>query len=332
MPLFSYKAKNNLGRYQSGVIEAPTIDKAAGTVREHGLFVVSLSPKSNFSLPGLSGVRSSVSEQDVANFTRHLSTMLETGLPLTDALGNLETQPNNAFADIVAAIKKDVTGGMSLSAAMSKYPKCFKPIYISMVKAGELSGKVAEGLVRLADTMEKNMELKSKIKGAMIYPIIVVVAMLGVGGVMMTFVIPQISEVYKSFDSALPLPTQILISVSEFTRNYSLLVLAGIIGLVFALRSFKKTKNGEYLINNFMFKLPVFGEINKEVLFATLARTMGTLVGSGIAILDALKISAEVVGNNLYRDSIEDAASQVGKGFPFSLSLRNSNLYPPIFS
>lgn len=332
MPIFSYKAKDKTGRYLDGVIEAATIDKAATAIREHGLFVIKLSTKGEFSFNPLFSFKPKISAGDVAGFTRHLSTMLETGLPLTDALANLEVQTSDLFADAVSAIRKDVTGGMSLSAAMSKYPAIFKPIYISMVKAGEASGQVDKTLERLAETLEKDIELKSKIKGAMIYPVIVIIAMMGVGAVMMSFVIPQISEVYKSFGSELPLPTMILIGISNFVRDYSLLVLIGLFASIFGLRSFKKTKAGDYFINNLIFKVPVFGEINREVLFATLTRTLGTLVGSGIAILDSLKISSEIVGNNIYRDTLNDATSQVEKGFPLSLSLKNSELFPPVFA
>lgn len=332
MPIFSYKAKDKTGRYLDGVIEAATIDKAATAIREHGFFVIKLSSKGEFSLNSLFSIKPKISAGDVAGFTRHLSTMLETGLPLTDALANLEVQSNDIFADAVSAIRKDITGGMSLSAAMSKYPGIFKPIYINMVKAGEASGQVDKTLARLAETLEKDIELKSKIKGAMIYPVIVIIAMMGVGAVMMSFVIPQISEVYKSFGSQLPLPTMILIGISNFISNYSLLVLIGLLASILGLRSFKKTKAGDYFINNLIFKVPVFGEINREVLFATLSRTLGTLVGSGIAILDSLKISSEIVGNNIYRDTLNEATSQVEKGFPLSLSLKNSELFPPVFS
>ena len=332
MPIFSYKAKSHDGKYQTGVIESSSISKAAAAIREHGLFVITIVKKGEFSFRNLIPFLNRISDQDLANFTRHLSTMLETGLPLTDSLADLEAQPNELFADIISQIRKDVTGGTSLSRALEKHPQVFRPIYISMVKAGEVSGQVDKTLGRLADNLEKDIEFKGKVKGAMIYPAIVIVAMIGVGGLMMTFVVPTLSEVYKSFDSDLPLPTRILIIISDFTRNYFPLVLLGIVLGVIALRSFKQTKNGDYVLNNLSFKIPIFGELNKEVLFATLTRTMGTLIGSGIAILDAINISKDIIGNNQFRDTMDQAARQVEKGFPLSISMRNSALYPPIFA
>ena len=332
MPIFSYKAKSHDGKYQTGIIESTSNEKAAAAIREHGLFVISVSKKGDFSLRNFVPFGQKVADQDLVNFTRHLSTMLETGLPLTDALADLESQPNNLFADIISSVRKDITGGTSLSRALEKFPKVFTPLYISMVKAGEVSGQVDKAMGRLADSLEKEIEFKGKVKGAMIYPIIVVIAMVGVGALMMAFVIPTLNEVYKSFDSELPLPTQILINISEFTRNYFLVVLLMVTGAFMAFRSFRQSKSGDYLLNNLAFKIPVFGELNREVQFATLTRTMGTLVGAGIAILDALNISKDVIGNNEYRVTMEEAAKQVEKGFPFSVTLRNSDLYPPIFS
>jgi type IV pilus assembly protein PilC len=291
-----------------------------------------LSEKSSFSLDNILPFRKTVSDQDIASFTRHLSTMLETGLPLTDALADLESQPNQKFSEVVTNIRKEVMGGSSLSAAMEKYPKIFKPMYLSMVKAGEASGQVDKSLGRLADTLEKAIEFKAKVKGALIYPIIVVIAMIGVGTLMMIFVIPTLSEVYKSFDAELPLPTRILIGISDFTRNYWYLTIMAAVAAILGFRAVKQTKSGEYAINNLILNLPVFGELNREVIFATLTRTMGTLVGAGIAIMEAIRISKEVIGNNIYKETMDEAARQVEKGFPFSLALRNAELYPPIFS
>jgi type IV pilus assembly protein PilC len=332
MPIFSYKAKNRDGKYQTGVIESSNPTRAAAAIREHGLFVISLWEKSSLSVDNLLPFRKNVAEQDIANFTRHLSTMLETGLPLTDALTDLEGQPNQNFSEVVTNIRKDVMGGSTLSGAMEKYPKIFKPVYISMVKAGEASGQVDKSLGRLADTLEKDIEFKAKVKGALIYPVIVIIAMIGVGPLMMIFVIPTLSEVYKSFDSELPLPTRVLIGISDFIRNYWYLTALALALAVLGFRSIKQTKSGEYALNNLMFDIPIFGELNREVLFATMTRTMGTLVGAGIAILEALRISKDVIGNNIYKETMDEAARQVEKGFPFSLALRNMELYPPIFA
>jgi type IV pilus assembly protein PilC len=331
MNTFNYRAKDKLGKVVLGQIEAVDDRQAAVMLRNRGLFVVDIKIRSGL-LEAATAIRGGVSEQELANFTRYLATMLSTGLPLTDALSNLQSQASAALGEIIASVTRDISGGLSMSEAMGRFPKTFNHLYVSLVKAGETSGTVDEALSRLADTLEKQIEFKGKIKGAMVYPIIVVAAMFGIGGVMMTVVIPKISEVYKDFGSDLPLPTKILIMISDFLVHYTWL--AGIIvaGIVALFIYYKRTPMGEYQISNLSYKLPIFGSLNKDVTFAVVCRTLGALVGSGIAILDALKIVANVAGNNIYRDGLTKAQSEVEKGFPLSMSLKNNPNYPSLIA
>ena len=328
MNKFNYRVKDEAGRYQSGEIEALDIKQAVNVLREHKLFVIKISPRSRF----FSGIRGRVSGADVAHFTRYLSTMLMAGLPLTESLSNLQDQTGGYFSEVISALARDVAGGSSLATAMARRPRVFSDLYINMVKSGEASGKVDEVLERLADSLDVEQDFKGKLQGAMVYPAIVVTIMFIVAIIMLLFVIPKISEAYAEFGADLPLPTQILIGVSSFVSGYLwLVILIGMI-LVGAFLYFKETPGAKYLLSNLSFELPIFGRLNKDVTFAIMSRTLGALVGSGVGILEALKITKGVVGTNIYREGLDQAILEVEKGFPLSLSLRNNQIFPSIIA
>ncbi len=331
MNYYNYKAKDASGRYQDGTIEAVDEKQAGALLRSHGLFVIRINPKVKLLSGDLSFMKG-VSQSEVAHFTRYLATMLGTGLPLTDALSNLQSQSSPALAEVISSMTRDISGGSNLSDAMGRFPKVFNNLYFNLVRAGEASGTIDESLNRLADTLEKELDFKGKVTGAMVYPIIVVSAMGIIATIMMTVVIPKIAEVYKQFGADLPLPTQILITVSNFITNYTIVVIIVLAGVVIAYRSFKQTPAGDYFLSNLSFKIPVFGSLNKEVTLAVMTRTLGAMVGSGISILEALNIVADTVGNNIYREGLMIAAKDVEKGFPFSMSLKNDQNFPTIIS
>lgn len=334
MQVYNYKARDQQGKVKVGFVEAPDSRQAAAAIREHGLVVISITPKlESLSVDKMLGKLTGVSGGERVVFTRMLATMLTTGLPLSDALSNLRAQATSQrLKEVIDGIIRDVQGGSALSGAMARYPDAFNDLYVNLMKAGEASGRLDQTLIRLADTLEKQQEFNSKIKGALIYPVIIVFAMVGVSIIMIMIVIPKISVVYKEFGADLPLPTMILITVSNLIINFWWAGLLIIFGTLFALRAFKATPSGEYIINNLSFKLPVLGSLNREVSLATFSRTLGTLVGSGISILEALRIVGETIGNNVYRKSLEECARQVEKGFPLSFPLRASSLYPTIVS
>lgn len=333
MQVFKYKAKDNRGKTVNGLVEAADSLAAAATLREHGLLIISIAAKgADISVAGGLKRFSGVGGGERALFTRLLATMLTAGLPLTDALVNLQTQTGNAkLREVIKNMVRDIEGGISLSAAMSKNGEVFPEVYISLVKSGEASGKLDKSLERMADTLEKEQEFKGKVKGAMIYPIIVVLMMALISVTMMIVVIPKISDVYKQFGADLPLPTKILIGMSDFLSNYLLFLGLGIVGLFFLFQYVRKTNKAfDYAFSNLAFKFPIFGKLNQEVTLGLMSRVLGALVESGISILDGMKIVAETMGNNQYRYSLGKASKDVEKGFSLSQSLRVHSIYPSI--
>ncbi len=327
MNKFVYQAKDEKGRAARGEIEAADTKQAAEILRDHKLFVIKIAPKKVWNFR----IGSGVPLREVAHFTRYLSTMLTAGLPLTAALSNLANQGGGgAFPGVVASLEREVAGGASLAAAMARHPKVFSELYVNLVKAGEASGKVDETLGRLADTLDQQLNFKAKVTGALVYPAIVVALMVVVATIMIVFVVPRVSEAYSQFGADLPLPTKILVNSSNFVTNYFWLV--GILGVVIFGGFFYlgQTPPGKYFLANLGFRLPVFGQLNKEVTLAIMSRTLGALVGSGVAILDALKITRGVVGRNIYRDGLDRAITEVEGGYPLSASWRDSPDYPPI--
>lgn len=329
MKQFTYKAREKSGNPVTGTIESVSESAAAKTLQSRGLFVLSIVEKRQFSLGGFFKKLNGVSEQDVAVFTRLLATMLSTGLPLTDALTDLTMQFRAPyFREIIQSLLRDVQSGTSLSEAMTRFPLVFNNLYINLMKAGEASGKVDEALQRLAETLEEQLDFKAKIKGAMTYPVIVTTATLAISIFMLTTIIPKIASVYKDYGSSLPLPTRVLISFSDILTNYWWLWI-GVIGLiVFFFRTIRKNPVGEYSTNNLLLRMPVFGKMNEEVSYTILCKTLGTLIASGVAILDAIKIVAAIMDNNYIRGGLISASRAVEKGLPFSLALKRDGTFP----
>ena len=248
MQQFTYRAKDKAGNTVSGVVESVNAQQAVKTLQEHGLLVISVAEKRDFSLKALSPRLASVSEQEVATFTRLLSTMLRAGLPLVDALYNLSVQTRNVtFKEAIKAMLANIQSGGSLSASMAMHPKIFDNLYVNLVKAGEASGKVDEAMEKLADMLDSQLEFKGKIKGAMIYPAIVVVAMVAVAVFMITSIIPKITDVYKQFGAELPLPTMILLGISDIFRNYFILVILAVGAFYGLVKLLKRSVAGEML-------------------------------------------------------------------------------------
>lgn len=330
---FNYKAKDKSGVTVTGVVESPSVAVAAHTLQEHGLLVISLAEKREFNLKSLKLSFNGVSGQELSTFTRLLATMLKAGLPLVDALSNLSFQvKNSTFKEVILSILHDVQSGGSLSVAMTRYPKVFNVLYVSLIKSGEASGKAEESMEKLAQMLEDEQEFRGKVKGAMIYPIIVTLAMIGVGLFMITTIIPKIATVYKDFNAELPLPTKILIGISDIVRNYFIIVVIfGVVGFM-AFKAFRKNPASDFLINNAMLKMPILGELQTDVNLTVMNRTLGTLINAGVSILDALKIVSQAQDNNYLRQGIEQAAADVEKGLPFSGSIQRNPKFPIIMS
>ena len=332
MQLFSYRAKNLEGQSVKGEVEARDADTAASLLRRQKLIIVSIKPVQKSPLVSILAFARRVRLDDTVLFTRQLSTMVAAGLPITDALRILELQARPAMAQVVSQILTDVEGGGSLSQSLEKRPKVFSKTYVSLVRAGESAGILDNILNRLADTMEKQKEFTGKVKSAMIYPMIVVIAMVAVSVIMMIFVIPQMTVMYQNFNAELPALTKGLMSVSAFFVNYWLLILGVIIGAFLFFKTWVKTTSGNLKFDQFLFRFPIIGKLRKFVILTEFSRTMGLLVSAGISIIDGLKITAEAVGSPIYREGLLGAARQVEKGLPLAVPLAQNPDFPPILS
>jgi type IV pilus assembly protein PilC len=333
MKRFNYKAKDKAGRLTTGEVEAASIDHAAKLVRNKGLVVISIKPKIDSPFDLVRRLRERITPSDVATFTRQLSTMINAGLPITESLLILRSQSSGSMQKVVAQILADIEAGESLSISLSRHPKVFTPTYIALVKSGEVGGVMDAVLLRLADNLEKQAEFAGKVKGALIYPAIIVIGMFIVGAVLMIFVIPRLTSLYAEFNAELPLPTRILIGISNFMISFwpLFLGLGGIGAYLFKL--YKETSAGKRKIDELTFKVPIMGELQKQVILTELTSTLALMVGSGVSILEALNITSEVVGNRVIGDALKDSAKQVEKGFPIAYSFgKHPEAFPFILS
>lgn len=334
MAIFQYKARNSEGKIVSGLVDAPSQDVALRLLHDKRLFVVGIhAQKDQLNLDTLTQYFKRVSFSDIVNFTRQLSTMVVAGLSLPDALTILRTQTTSpAFSDILVDVEHQIVGGGNLGDALGKYPKYFSATYIALVRAGESSGTLDEVLTRLAETMESQREFRGSITGAMIYPVIIIIAMIGVIFVMMTVVVPQLTGLYSQINIQLPVTTRILISISDFFVHFWWLIIISIGGLAYGFSKWRKTVIGEHVIDSMILKIPIFGELQKKIILVEFTRTLGSLVSSGIHILEGLQILKGSLNNVLFREAITEIAKKVEKGFPLGDSFAQYPIFPPIVS
>lgn len=330
MPVYKYTALDAEGKKRAGTVEAHDKVTALTLLRNEGLFLTSLEKPQEGILASMLAMRG-ISTNDVVTFTRQFSTMISAGLPMSRCLEVLIGQTDNPnFRKVLADILKGVEGGSSLSDSLSKHPDVFSRTYQALVRAGESSGNLDVILKRLATTLEADRALKSKLKGAMIYPVIVIIAMVGVFILMMTMVIPQLADMYESMDVELPTPTKVMISISDFFTTNAILAAVLAAGLIFSILYFKKTEFGQKLLSDISYRLPVFGKINKSKEITSFSRTLSLLVGSAIPIVDALQIVAEVVGNGDLKRATQEATAYVEKGNSLSEFFRGNKAFPPL--
>lgn len=332
MRLFTYKVKSPSGQTVSGEVQAASIAQAVQMLHAKNYIVISLNPTRASPFKFVSSLFRRVTTDDTVTFTRQISTMVAAGLPLTEALRILRTQSSEAMAEVVSRVLEDVEGGLSFADSLAKHPRVFSDVFVALVRAGESAGVLETILNRLAANLEKNKEFSGKVKGALIYPTIVIIAMFIVGIIMMIFVVPKLTSMYKEFNADLPLPTKILIGTSTVISSYWYLVIGGL-GLGFFLfSSWIKTGPGRAQFEQFVFKAPVIGRLQKFVILTEFTRTLGLLVGAGISIIDGLKITAAAVGNTLYREALLGAATQVEKGLPLAVPIAQNPNFPPILA
>ncbi len=333
MKRFKYKAKDKQGKLIVGEVEAGDSRDAARLVRGKGLYVISITSKIEGPFALIQRYRERITPKDVTSFTRQLSTMINSGLPITEALLILRSQLKGSMQTVVAQILADVEAGESFSKSLARHPKIFSTTYIALIKSGEVGGVMDQVLAKLSDNLEKQQEFVGKVKGALIYPTVIVVGMVVVAFVMMVFVIPRLMSLYTEFDAELPLPTQILIGISSFFVSYWYIVLA-LVGIgIYALSLYGATEEGRRQIDEWKFKIPVFGDLQREVILTELTRTLSLMVGAGVPIIEALTITSQVVNNSIVSDAMKDAARQVEKGFPVAFAFaRHPEAFPFILS
>jgi type IV pilus assembly protein PilC len=333
MKRFIYKAKTKDGKTVSGEVEASSAHQAARLLREKGFVVITLKPVRENIFNLIKKYKERITPNDITSFTRQLATMVNAGLPITEALSILRSQSKGSMLKVVSQIMADVEGGDSLSSALGRHPKIFSSTYLALVKSGEVGGVIDEVLVRLADDMEKQQEFKGKVKGALIYPAIVIIGMFAVSLIVIIFVIPRLTSLYGEFNASLPGPTKILIGLStlvlRFWPIFLFLAGSGIYGFIL----YRKTPAGRRKTDELIFKLPIVGELQQQVLLTDLTRTLSLMVGSGVSILEGLNITSGVVGNVVVSEALKDVANQVEKGFPMAFSFaRHPEAFPPILS
>ncbi len=340
MPIYEYLALDETGRKTKGIVNATSTAAARQKLREGNVFPVELreteaKDRETTDRLGTGGsILGKVKAKDVAIMTRQLATLLGAGLPLVPSLSALVTQTTHPqLKKTLAKIREEVNEGKSLTAGMSLFPQIFSPFYINMIKAGEASGAINLVLARLADFSESQQELRTKIRSALAYPMIMFVIGSLVIFFLVTFVVPNITKIFEEMHQTLPAITLFLIFISSFLKSFWWLLAILLTAGFFALRyGFLKTERGQYFWDNLRLKLPLIGTLNQKIAVARFSRTLGTLLQSGVPLLPSLEIVANVVNNRLIADAVRKAAKDVEEGQNLSVPLAKSGLFPPIAS
>lgn len=339
MGTFIYKGTTKEGEVVSETVEAKDKFAVYDIARENGHVVSSVTERGGFSInrfinmDRVNLMLSRVKADEIVILTRNLASMLKAGLPLTRALSVAERQTKNIkMRHILKSVREDINKGKQFNEGLKAFPKVFNDLYIAMVKAGEESGQLSESLATLSVQMERITTLKKKVKGAMMYPSIVIVVMIIIAILMMIFVVPSITSTFVSLNVKLPATTKVLILISDTLSNHSLIVLGVMVGFFFGVSSFLRTVLGKRIFHYLVVRLPVIGTIVKEVNSARTARTLSSLLRSGVNVIEAIQISKDVVQNVYYKDVLDEAATRVEKGTALSeIFIANDRLYPTLF-
>lgn len=330
MPVYKYKAIDETGRTVQGIIDAESPKGATDKLKRQGVFLSSLNEVREGRARSFSFFKG-INISELAVTTRQFSTLISAGLPLEASLVALSEQTEDArLGQILTEVRDRVSEGSSLANALSEHKSVFSDLYINIVRAGEASGTLDIVLLRLADFLEKQAALTSRVRSALIYPIFMFFIGGGVLFFTMTYVIPRISKIFEDSEKALPVMTVILISVSGFFSSHILLLLIAIPLLLFAAYRFYKTERGKMLFDRISLKVPIFGKISSMVMISRFTRTLGTLLASGIPLLDALKIGEAVMGNQVYGKALEEVRANVREGTSLAKPLRDSGVFPPL--
>lgn len=329
MPKYAWEGRLPQGGFRKGELEGPNETAVRAYLRQQQIIptkIVKKATEIKITLPFMKG---KVKKKSLAIFTRQLATMIDAGLPLVQSLDILAQQEENeTFQEIIKNVKDEVEAGATLAASLQKHPRIFDNMYVNLVVAAEEAGTLDVILNRLATHIEKMEELKKKIKSALVYPAMIVTVAVGVTIILLVFVIPVFEKLYAGIGQSLPLPTQIVIGISNLFKSYLPVVIGIVIILTIAVRRYHKTEKGRFRIDTFLLKLPIFGDLFRKVAVARFARTLGTLVTSGVPILESLNIVAGASGNKVVEEAILKSRTSISEGQTISEPLAESDVFP----
>ena len=330
---YLYRAKTQQGQEKNGQVEAADPVAAAEILRKEGLYVTSLTPykESKLSLDFLDKILNRVKLRDVIIFTQQLAVMLRSGFPLVMALRTLQKQTENKnFAKVIGEVLENIKGGATLSSSLEKHPEVFSLIYTQIAKSGEQSGKLDKVMDRLSSDLTKSYDLNAKIKGALVYPIFILCALVVVIVIIMIFVIPQLKDLFEEVDVTLPLATRVLIGASNFSVHFWWLILIILIGLFFFYQWANKIPEVRSVIDTIKLKIPIFGQLQRKSYLARFVRTLSTLTSAGLPVLDTFNTLIDLSENVHYKQDLKEAIEKIEGGLPIGESLEQSKNFPPV--
>ena len=331
MPVYIWEGKSAKGTIQKGETDAPSEKILRQILKAQKINVSKVKQKPKDIFENVAFMQPGVKTKDLIVFTRQFSTMIDAGLPLIQGLDILANQEENrTFKKVLMQVKLDVEGGSSLAEALKKHPKVFDNLYVNLVAAGEMGGILDTILQRLAAYIEKNARLVSKVKGALIYPVTIMAIAVVVILIMLVFVIPVFAEMFTDFGGELPGLTQAVVNISDFLRNNWIVLTVIFAGLFYAFKKWKSTDRGEYLFDKYMLKAIVIGDLLRKVAVAKFTRTLGTLITSGVPILDGMDVVAKTAGNRVVEEAINNTKQSISEGKTIAAPLEESGVFPPM--
>ena len=329
MPVYQWVGKNRKDEVQKGEIEAVSEEAVTAQLTRQRITPTKVKQKSKDLFENVTFLQPKVKERDVILFARQFSTMIDAGLPIIQCLDILYSQQGNAtFKKMLKEIKESVEGGATLAEALKKFPKQFDSLFVNMIAAGEAGGILDGILRRLAAYMEKTAKLKAQVKGAMTYPIVTLIIAVVVLAVILVFVIPVFEEMFADFGGELPVPTQIVVAMSDMVKSKIIYIIIGLFLFTIAFKKFHGTEKGREFVDKMLLKIPVFGDLLRKVAVAKFTRTMGTMLASGVAILEALDIVANTAGNKTVEKAIYSVRKGIAEGRTMADPLAQSGVFP----
>jgi len=334
MPVYEYKALDKRGKTLTGIVDADSSQEARGKLREQEVYITDLSD--TLSMPGknrTAGITlfTRISPIEVSILIRQISTLLNAGIPLVEALSAVIDQiDNKGLERILSQVRESVREGRSFADSLSPHTRAFSPLMVNMIRSGEGSGSLEIVLLRLADFLEQQVMTKRKIQSALIYPAVIVSIAFCILLFLMTYVVPSVTKIFSDMKQTLPIPTAVLIAISSFIRSYWWLFLLLFAAAFTGIKAYIKTEEGRIHFDQFKLKMPIFGSLYRKIAISRFSRTLGTLLKNGVPLLNSLDIVKNVVGNKLLERTIEEARTHIGEGSSIHEPLRRSGVFPPI--